>query len=108
MEKHLLSENIRSLADSVGIDAVGFTEASEFTSYALNYHQRRDPKLTLPNAKSIIIAGIYIGGVTLPAWENAWYGRTSRLYLLKSPTDAAIATNVKKPVPWPLSNNRMF
>ena len=81
MEKHLLSENIRSLADSLGIDAVGFTEASEFTSYALNYHQRRDPKLTLPNAKSIIIAGIYIGGVTMPEWKNAWYGRTSRLYL---------------------------
>jgi len=77
----LLSENIRSLADSLGIDAVGFTEASEFTSYALNYHQRRDPKLTLPNAKSIIIAGIYIGGVTMPEWKNAWYGRTSRLYL---------------------------
>jgi epoxyqueuosine reductase len=37
--------------------------------------------LTLPNAKSIIIAGIYIGGVTIPAWENTWYGRTSRLYL---------------------------
>ncbi len=77
----MLSEIIRSLADSIGIDAVGFAEASEFTSYALNHHQRRDPKLTLPNAKSIIIAGIYIGGVTLPAWENAWYGRTSRLYL---------------------------
>ncbi len=77
----MLSENIRSLADSLGIDAVGFTEASEFTSYALNYHQRRDPKLTLPNAKSIIIAGIYIGGVTMPEWKNAWYGRTSRLYL---------------------------
>jgi len=81
MEKNLLSENIRSLADSLGIDAVGFAEASEFTGYALNHHQRRDPKLTLPNAKSIIIAGVYIGGVTLPAWENAWYGRTSRLYL---------------------------
>ena len=81
MEKHLLSENIRSLADSLGIDAVGFAKASEFTSYALNQHQRRDPKLTLPNAKSIIIAGIYIGGVTMPEWKNAWYGRTSRLYL---------------------------
>ena len=81
MEKHLLSDNIRNLADSVGIDAVGFAEAFEFTSYALNHHQRRDPKLALPNAKSIIIAGIYIGGVTLPAWKNAWYGRTSRLYL---------------------------
>lgn len=81
MEKHLLSENIKSLADSVGIDTVGFAEASEFTSYALNDHQRRDPKLALPNAKSIIIAGIYIGGVTMPEWKNAWYGRTSRLYL---------------------------
>ena len=81
MEKQLLSDNIMSLADSVGIDVVGFAEASEFTNYALNHHQRRDPKLTLPNAKSIIIAGIYIGGVTLPVWENAWYGRTSRLYL---------------------------
>jgi epoxyqueuosine reductase len=81
MEKHLLSENIKSLADSIGIDVVGFAETSEFTSYALNHHQRRDPKLTLPSAKSIIIAGIYIGGVTLSVWENAWYGRTSRLYL---------------------------
>jgi epoxyqueuosine reductase len=81
MEKPLLADKIRLLADSIGIDAVGFAEASEFKSYALNRHQRRDPKLTLPNAKSIIIAGIYIGGVTLPAWENAWYGRTSRLYL---------------------------
>jgi len=80
MEKHLLSDNIRNLADSVGIDAVGFAEAFDSTIYALNHHQRRDPKLALPNAKSII-AGIYIGGVTLPAWKNAWHGRTSRLYL---------------------------
>ena len=54
---------------------VGFAGAAEFSGYALNRHQRRDPKLTLPNA------GIYIGGVTMPEWKNAWYGRTSRLYL---------------------------
>jgi len=81
MEKHLLSEKIRSLSDSAGIDTVGFADASKFTGYALNHHQRRDPKLILSNARSIIIAGIYIGGVTLPDWENVWYGRTSRLYL---------------------------
>ena len=81
MEKRLLSEKIKRLANTIGIDAVGFAEASEFTNYALDHHQRRDPKQTLPNAKSIIIAGIYIGGLSLPAWENAWYGRTSRLYL---------------------------
>ena len=81
MEKDLLSEKIRNLADSIGIDALGFAEASEFTDYALNQSLRRDPKLSLPNATTIIVAGIYIGGVTLPAWTNPWYGRTSRLYL---------------------------
>jgi len=35
----------------------------------------------LPSAKSIIVGGIYIGGVTMPEWDNPWYGRTSRLYL---------------------------
>ena len=81
LEKHLLSEKIRNLSESTGIDAIGFAAATEFSGYALSRHQRRDPKLTLPNAKSIIVAGIYIGGVTMPEWKNAWYGRTSRLYL---------------------------
>ena len=81
MEKHLLSERIKSLAESSGLDAVGYTEAYEFSGYLLNKHQRKDPKLTLPKAKSIIVAGIYIGGVTMPEWKNPWYGRTSRLYL---------------------------
>ncbi len=81
MKKHLLSEKIKSLAESLGIDAIGFTEASEFTGYVLSQHQRRDPQLTLQNARSIIVAGIYIGGVTMPEWKNPLYGRTSRLYL---------------------------
>lgn len=81
MEKILLSEKIRTLAESEGVDAVGFAQASEFSDYLLYQHPRRDPKLALPNAESIIVAGVYIGGVTMPEWENAWYGRTSRLYL---------------------------
>ncbi len=81
MKRHPLSEKIRDLADSTGIDVIGFADASEFSGYRINQHQRRNPKLTLPNAKSIIVAGIYIGGVTLPEWKNPWYGRTSRLYL---------------------------
>ena len=68
------------MAESSGIDAIGFAEASEFSDYALNRHQRRDPKLTLPKAKYIIVAGIYVGGLTMPEWENPWYGRRSRLY----------------------------
>jgi hypothetical protein len=81
MKKELLSEKIRKLADSIGIDALGFAEASEFSDYGLRDSKRRDPKLSLPSAKTIIVAGIYIGAVTLPAWTNPWYGRTSRLYL---------------------------
>ena len=81
MDKLILSEKIRNLAESIGIDTIGFAEASEFSGYRLSQHQRRDPKLTVPDANSIIIAGIYIGGVTIPEWKNAWYGRTSRLYL---------------------------
>jgi epoxyqueuosine reductase len=81
MENELLSEKVRNLAESIGIDVLGFAEASEFKDYALSHSPRRDPKLSLPNARTIIVAGIYIGGITLPTWKNAWYGRTSRLYL---------------------------
>ena len=81
MEKDLLSEKIRNLADSIGIDALGFAEASEFSDYALSSSPRRNPKLSLPDAKTIIVAGVYVGGMTLAAWANPWYGRTSRLYL---------------------------
>lgn len=81
MEKQLLSEKIRRLADSLGIDTIGFTGTSEFSGYMLNQHQRGNPILTLPNAKSIVVAGVYIGSVTMPEWKDASYGRTSRLYL---------------------------
>ena len=36
MEKHLLSEKIKNFAESLGIDAIGFAEASEFSDYVLN------------------------------------------------------------------------
>ncbi|MDA3915689.1 MAG: hypothetical protein PF690_01765 [Deltaproteobacteria bacterium] len=81
MNRKTLSEKIRKTADLSKIDIVGFAKASEFVDYSLNKHQRRDPRLTMPNAKSIIVAGIYIGGVVIPEWKDPWYGRTSRLYL---------------------------
>ena len=56
-------------------------EASPFEAYVRLNSVRRDPRLSLPGAKTIIMAGVYIGGVTLPAWQDPWYGRTSRLYL---------------------------
>lgn len=77
----MLSERIRELANVNGIDALGFTDASEFLGYSLVNSKRKNPKLSLPDAKSVIVAGIYIGGLTLPVWSNPLYGRTSRLYL---------------------------
>lgn len=81
MDKACLSEKIRHLADKIGIDTLGFAEASEFEGYLKTESLRRHPKLSLPDAKTIIVAGIYIGKLTLPAWTDTWYGRTSRLYL---------------------------
>ena len=80
-EKTILSENIRKLADSIGIDVLGFAEASEFEGYILNRARRRDPRLSLSDAKTIIVAGIYIGGLVLPFWDKSYMGRTSRLFL---------------------------
>jgi len=81
MENELLSKKIRDLAESNGIDILGFTDASEFKGYAVKDSLRQSPELSLPEAEIIIVAGIYIGGVTLPSWTNQMFGRTSRLYL---------------------------
>ncbi len=80
-EQIILSENIRKLADSLGIGVLGFAEASEFEGYILNRARRRDPRLSLSDAKTIIVAGIYIGGLVLPSWDKSYMGRTSRLFL---------------------------
>ena len=81
MHRAVLSESIRKLADSIGIDALGFAKATEFEDYALSRSVRRDPRLSLSDAKTVIVAGIYIGGLALPAWDKATTGRTSRLFL---------------------------
>ena len=77
----IITEKLNSLAEGSGIDVLGLAPASEFKGYRLSGAKRRDPGLTLPGAKTIIVGGIYIGGITLSAWQDPWYGRTSRLYL---------------------------
>lgn len=77
----MLNEKILSLADSEDINLIGFTDVSPFEGYNFYGSKRIDPKRTLSDAKSIIVIGIYIGGMTLSKWSNSNYGRTSRLYL---------------------------
>ena len=81
MNKELLSTKIRHLANSSGIDAIGFADASDFRNYALSHSRRQSPELSLHGARTIIVAGIYIGGLFLNEWTNPLYGRTSRLFL---------------------------
>ena len=81
MNKESLSKKIRNLAHSAGIDVLGFADASDFPNYALSNSRRRSPRLSLQDARTIIVAGIYIGGLVLNEWKDPWYGRTSRLYL---------------------------
>jgi epoxyqueuosine reductase len=77
----MLDSRIRELANAAGIDVIGFTDASSFADYAISNSKRKDPRSVLKDAQSIIVAGVYIGGLTLPVWTNPIYGRTSRLYL---------------------------
>ena len=77
----MLSAKIRELAVTAGIDELGFTNAAEFCGYPVAGSKRGDPALSLPEARSIIVAGIYIGGLKLPFRADPLFGRTSRLYL---------------------------
>jgi epoxyqueuosine reductase len=79
--KETLSDKIRRLAVTLGIDVIGFANTAAFSDYPLKTSIRRDPKQSMPSANTIIVAGIYIGGFALPVWQNTWYGRTSRLFL---------------------------
>ncbi len=81
MDTTALSEKIQRLAASLGTDVLGYAAATEFEGYLLPASLRRDPRLSLPDAQTIVVAGIYIGGVALPSWDKRDVGRTSRLYL---------------------------
>ncbi len=76
-----LSDKLRREAAERGLDVIGFAEASPFRNYLLKSSRRRDPSLSMGDAESIIVAGVYIGGMALPSWNKSSHGRTSRLYL---------------------------
>lgn len=77
----MLSAQIRHLAKTKGIDIVRITHADPFEGYPLPNSPRRDPHLSLLEARCLIVFGVYIGGFNLPDWDNPSVGRTSRLFL---------------------------
>lgn len=61
-----LEKRLKQLAGQEGIDVIKFTDAAPFQNYALEESSRRDPRIALSDAKSVIICGIYIGGFQVP------------------------------------------
>jgi len=80
-EMRELSHLILKIGEEEHIDIIRFTHASLFKDYLLASSPRRDPKISLPSARSIIVCGIYVGGFSLPDWEKTNIGKTSRLFL---------------------------
>jgi len=76
-----LAEELKGLARAQGLDALGFAPAGPFEGYSVPGSSRRDPALTLPGARSLVVAGIYIGGFGLQCWERPDRARLSRLVL---------------------------
>ena len=56
----MLSQKIQSRAAEIGLDVLGITEATPFTDYRMQESIRRDPRLTMPAARSIIVAGVTV------------------------------------------------
>ena len=81
MDPHALAKKIIQTGNDSRLDAFGIADASAFESYLQADSIRRDPRLSIPGARSIIVAGVYIGGVILKSWQDASTGRTSRLFL---------------------------
>jgi epoxyqueuosine reductase len=76
-----LSARIRGLALKAGIHVTGFTHADPFEDYLLPGSLRQDPGRVLSHARTLMVFGVYIGEFVLPAWEDPFCGRTSRLFL---------------------------
>ncbi|ATW26516.1 epoxyqueuosine reductase [Candidatus Formimonas warabiya] len=76
-----LEKRLKQLAGQEGIDVIKFTDAAPFQNYALEESSRRDPRIALSDAKSVIICGIYIGGFQVPDPQDRSIGRFSRLIL---------------------------
>lgn len=81
MEAHKLTERVKNVGLDAGLDVVAFSDAMAFEGYLHAESPRRDPRLSVPNARAVVVAGVYIGGMSLPGWQSPSTGRTSRLFL---------------------------
>ena len=76
-----LRERIEQIGEKEGINLISYISAERFERKSLERSQRNDPHNFLPEAHSIVVVGVYIGGHSLPHWDDPRVGRTSRLFL---------------------------
>lgn len=72
-----LKQLILEQAEEEGLDIIRFTSPEPF-DYAWD-SPRKDPHITLPSVKTVIICGIYIGGIDMPDRNDPDIGYFSRL-----------------------------
>ncbi|HWQ80621.1 MAG TPA: 4Fe-4S double cluster binding domain-containing protein [Anaerovoracaceae bacterium] len=74
-----LKEELKQIAEGQMINEIRFIDAEALEPIEL--FRGRQPKDLMPDAKSLIVAGVYIGGFRLPGEEPDNHGRMSRLTL---------------------------
>lgn len=74
-----LKEKIKQIAEESMINEIRFIDAEALEPKEL--FSGRQPKDFMPNAKTLIISSVYIGGFKLPNEEPDEYGKMSRLTL---------------------------
>lgn len=74
-----LKEKIKQIAEEYMINEIRFIDAEALEPKEL--FSGRQPKDFMPNAKTLIISSVYIGGFSLPNEEPDEYGKMSRLTL---------------------------
>ncbi|NLY82138.1 MAG: epoxyqueuosine reductase [Clostridiales bacterium] len=87
--KNIMTEYIKCLAKESLIDEIRFVDADDYEPKAI--FKGRQPRDIMPEAKTIILTLIYIGGVDMEDFDDSLHGRISKLAL------SGFYSNVVKP-----------
>lgn len=75
-----LSEKVKEVASSSGLDLVGIASADSFAGFRWKDSVMRDPRLSVPEARSLVIAGVCDLKMLQDAQTVGLMGRVARSY----------------------------
>lgn len=76
----ILTEEVKRVAFSSGLDMVGISPAGPFTGYRWRTSKMRDPRISMPVAKSLVIVGVCDLKRLIKAEEFVLKGKIARSY----------------------------